>query len=226
MGEHLGYRRLTDEDKERIVPILEIGQRKHETDFDGSMALVRETIGDRPFILDVSKEPLPPPTMPRNPNNLVEARARFEEASRTAATYNDNLRVLLNPTDGFAAWRHLVARFPHAVPVIQFTDAAAQARSLLRQAALLSRGGQSIALRITQDHGDAIYAAIPQIISILDSPEQLLIIIDSGYSRRGIEQQSTFVIGAVGRIIAGIDLLEEFCHSGRLHEQFVSQCSA
>jgi hypothetical protein len=115
------------------------------------------------------------------------------------------LARLLDPTDGFAAWRRMVADFPNAIPTIQFTDAETQSRQILRQAALLSRTG-SMAIRIRENDSACICDIITQIISIIESPDQLLIIVDCGQGRQHLRQRANFACTTIERIVAGLDL--------------------
>lgn len=208
-GEHIGYRELPDYDKDRLLPIFELSQRTDETNLNAPAADIRTTTAARPFILDLSKDALPLPTMPRNPRNPAEAQARFEQGTEVATRYNQHLAELLNPADGFASWRRLAATFPNAVPTLQFTDPATQARQILRQASLLSRDGQSLAIRFTREHAAAISPVISQIISVLESPDQLLIVVDCGQARRGAEEQAAFAAQSITDILSDMDILEE-----------------
>lgn len=197
-GEHMGYRNLSAQDKGRILPVFELSQRGNANNFNSSVAYIQETIGARAFIFDLCHDPAPAPYDSGDEQRVAQERA-IQEA------YNRDLSRLLDPTDGFAAWRRMVANFPNAIPVIQFTEAAGQARQILRQASLLSRAG-SIAVRITQSADESIGDTISQIISIIDSPDQLLIIIDCGQGRQLLRQRAEFARNTIERIVGGLEL--------------------
>ena len=135
-------------------------------------------IEGRPFIFDLSKDRAPPAYVAKN--NPDEA--KIEKTQAAQDNYNKILTSLLSPENGFAEWRGLVQKFPNSIPVLQFTDPIAQTNQILRQAALLSRDGHSyLSIRITEETNTGIIPVIGQIISILDSASQLLLIIDFIY---------------------------------------------
>ncbi|MCW2245138.1 hypothetical protein M2352_000729 [Azospirillum fermentarium] len=203
-GEHLGYRSLGNSDKDWIIPVLELSQRGNSPSLDPSIANIRQTIGARAFILDLCHEPAPDPHISANPRDPAAERQRVEQEREAQEAYNRGLARLLDPSDGFSAWRRLVTTFPNAIPVIQYTDADAQARQILRQAAFFSRTG-SIAIRIRQEDNARIFEIISQIISVIDSPDHLLIIIDCGQGRQRLRDRANFARNAIGRITEGLD---------------------
>jgi hypothetical protein len=205
-GEHRGYRELPDVDKKLIIPIFELSQRGNPANLDDSKTAILETSAAQPFILDLCKDPAPAPYLPIDPSD--DDKARFEKAQIAQTNYNNLLANLLNPADGFHAWRQLVSGFKNAVPTIQFTDASTQARQIIRQAARLSEGNQSVAIRITQESGIAIYPVIANIISILGSPNQILIVIDCGQGRQFISPRAKFARDAITQILANLDISE------------------
>jgi hypothetical protein len=202
--ELMAYRELSAEMKQRIAPVLELSQRGTSADLNEPIAHVRAVTGARPFILDLSKEPAPAPY--RYPGEDPQKVQREAEAQ---AAYNNLLSALLNQTDGFSAWRELAESFDGAIPVLQFTDPSIQHRQILRQAALLSHGDQSLAIRITEEHADTLGALVPQIISILHSPVQLLVIIDCGQRRQRLAQRAQFAADTLMRILGDIDIAEQ-----------------
>jgi hypothetical protein len=206
-GEHLGYRELPDADKRRLVPIFELSQRGNPANLNDAQTAIRETSAGRPFILDLCKDPAPPPYVPIDPTD--DDLVRIERARQAQASYNTLLQRLLSADDGFAVWREMVANFPNAIATIQFTDAASQARQILRQAMFFSRGGNSIAIRVTEESVPAIYAVIAQIISILESPDRLLIVIDSGQARQFIAPRARYARDAMAHILNSVDIAEQ-----------------
>jgi hypothetical protein len=207
-GEHIGYQNLPNDDKDRLVPIFELSQRSKALDLQPSIDLIRATTKHRPFIFDLCREPLPAPTLPKNPKDPDAALERFQVAVKIQTAYNAALAKFLDPSDGFGYWRSVVRTFENAVPTIQFKDAASHSRQILRQAALLSRDGNSIAIRVTQKDDPHIFSIIAQIISILESPDRLLIIIDAGYARQNVSKGASFALNSIAQILNSIDLLE------------------
>ncbi len=209
IGEHLGYRHLSDQDKSNLVPILELSQRGNAPDLEQAISEIQETAGARPFVLDLCKEPAPPPYIAANPQNPTQDRIRVERERLAQQSYNQTLASLLRPDDGFLNWRNLIQRFPNCVPTIQHTGGTNQSRQILRQAALLAEGGRSLAIRITAETDPAILKIIPQIISILVSPDRLLIVIDCGQGRTSIPARSAFARNAIAEILANIEITEQ-----------------
>jgi hypothetical protein len=207
-AEHQGYRQLSNEDKDQIIPIFELSQRPKEKSLAASMDVVRASAGKRPFILDLCRHSLPAPTLSKNPKDADAAQARYEEACAIQAGYNAALAAVLNPNGGFQAWRDIVAKFPNAIPSIQYREVGANKKQILRQAAALSRGGQSIAIRVSAKDDPEIGSFIPQIMAVLDSPDQLLIVVDTDYGRVGISNRANFASGVLATVSAETDLEE------------------
>lgn len=204
IGEHLGYRELSSSDRESLAPILELSHRSGFTNFDTAIVEIATTSAGLPFILDLSHGPAPPPYVPREPTEADQR--RIERERQAQVSYNRALLEMLDPTDGFAAWRQLVAQFPNAIPTIQYSEANSQAGQILRQAVLLSQGGGCVAIRISQQNGFDICRVIPQIVSILESPDRLLIVVDCYQRRTNISERASFAIEAMAQISGGVDL--------------------
>lgn len=201
-AEQIGYGELSDDDKDAILPVVELSQVKYETSFDDAVAAVSGTIGKRAFIFDLSKDRAPPAFVPKmNPDY-----AKIKKLQTAQDGYNKALTDLLSPLDGFLNWRSLAAKFPNSIPVIQFTEPETQSKNILRQASLLSKAGfEKMAIRITQETGEAIYPVIGQIIAVLESASQLLIIADCGQGRQRIAERAEFAKTAVARVIEEIE---------------------
>lgn len=207
-AEHQGYRELSNADKDQLVPIFELSQRPKEKSLAASIDVVRASAGKRAFILDLCRQSLPAPTLPKNPKDPEAAQARYKEACDIQAKYNASLAAILNPTGGFESWRAVVGKFPNAVPSIQYREVGANKKQILRQAALLSRGGNSIAIRVSAKDDPEIVSFIPQIMAVLDSPDQLLIVVDTDYGRINIANRAGFAAGVLATVSAETDLEE------------------
>jgi hypothetical protein len=208
-SEQLGYRRLSDEDKDSLVPIFGLTHRRGSPDLSDAIQLITGSAADRPFLLDLDHRPVPPPYEARNPAD-PEAEARRVRAEREVQErYNALLAHLLSVGDGFAAWRELAGRFPNAIPMLQYTDLQAEARNVLRQAALLSRNGGSIGVRIRRGSAAAAPQVISQIIAILDAPNQLLIILDCGQGRIHLSDRAGFARDTIQAILSELDVVQQ-----------------
>lgn len=206
-AEHLGYRKLSDADKDRIVPIFEISQRPKELNLQGALELIADSAENRPFILDLCREPLPAPKMAKNPKDADAAKQRYDEACKIQAAHNTILEDLLNPTGGYKRWRALVSEFPNAIPAIQFRDAASGLQ-VLKEASLLSQQSETLAIRVSTKDDPLIASVIAQILSILESADRLLIIADTGYGRQSLSKRAAHASDLLTTIQSHIDLLD------------------
>lgn len=218
--EQIGYRELSAEDKDAVLPIVELSQIKNESSLDETLEVAISLLGTRPFILDLSKDRAPPAYIAKQ--NPDQAKINKLQASQDA--YNDALLSLLTPTDGFSAWRECVSKFPTAIPVLQFTDPATQSKNILRQAAQFWKSGfEKMAIRVNPETSDEIFSTLGQIIAFLDSADQLLLIVDCGQGRQQIAERAEFAKKAVARVREELDAsqllnLSALC----LHDSYTS----
>jgi hypothetical protein len=201
-AEQIGYGELSDQDKDAILPIVELSQVRYETPFSDAVAAVSGMVGNRPFILDLSKDRAPPAFVAKaNPDH-----GKIKKLQDAQDGYNKALTDLLSPLDGFSSWRALASKFPNSIPVIQFTEPETQSKNILRQASLLSKAGfEKMAIRITQETSESIYPIIGQIIAVLESAAQLLVVIDCGQGRQRIAERAEFAKVAVARVVEEIE---------------------
>ena len=204
--ERLAYTHLSEEVKDRILPIFELSIVRRPDSWRLSEPELNAICPNRNFILDLCQEPAPQPFVPRAPTPDDERRIDTER--RYNHNYNNFIDTLLAPRDGFSNWRNLVARFPNAIPTIIYNDPRTQERQIVRQAALLAQNSQSIAIRIRETFADEMCSIVPQIINILGSASQLMIILDAGYGRQNVQRRSQFIANSIGRITAGLDVGE------------------
>lgn len=207
-GEHMGYRRLTGSDKDLLVPIFTLSRRPGAPDLADSIRMIRESADHRPFLLDLDPRPAPPPYVARDPADPETDRRRVETETRSQESYNRELRRLLDAQDGFVAWRTFCHDFPQAVPFLQYEDPIADRLEVLRQAAMLARGGNSIAIRIRQDTPLAIIGLVTQIIAVLDHPGQLLIVADCGQGRLRISERAEFARNILHGILSELSMVQ------------------
>lgn len=201
-AEQIGYRYLDADDKAAILPIFEVSQIKNEAPFEDSVSAIAESAGDQLFLLDLSKDRAPPAFKPKD--NADEQKIKRTQAAQDE--YNSALMALLKADDGFAAWRGLVASFPNAIPMLQFTDPGTQSKNILRQAAQFNMAGWThMAIRITEGTSEDLFPVIGQITAVLDSASQLLIVIDCGSGRQRIAERAEFAKKAIARIAKEMD---------------------
>lgn len=205
-SERLAYTNLSEPDKGNLVPIFELSRRNRAPDLSAANQMVRSTVSERPFILDIDKRPAPDPYIAKNPSDPVADAIRVKDETAARDSYNAELQSLLNPDNGFARWRAHTATFPNAIPCLQFTDVVSERRQILRQAALLASADASIAIRIgLASWEDACDIAI-EILSVLPRADQLLLIFDAGQGRSRINEKINAVRAGIRRIQSRIDL--------------------
>ncbi len=201
--EIMAYTTLSTESREDILPIFELSQTKYEAGFAESVQAISEATKEAPFfVLDLSKDRAPAAFTPKNNPDL----ARIKKLQAAQDAYNAAVTALLNPSDGFEAWRSLASKFPTAAPALQFTDPETQGKHILRQAAMLVKSGcNCMAIRIAAETNEAIFPIVGQIISILESAAQLLVIIDCGQGRQKISERAEFAKKAIARIVEEVE---------------------
>ena len=152
-AELTGLGALDDEQKDAILPLISLGKWPNSDGIDKALTKVRECIGDRPYMLDLSKD---------------------------LQHQNDAVRDLLNPERGFAQWLTFLKGVPQVVPVVQFSSDA-RVRDIVRQAQAIEREGRQTVFRVRNYQSDLDHALAA--LYALDMPENALIVIDAGYIR-------------------------------------------
>jgi hypothetical protein len=204
-SEHIGYRWLHNDDKMMVLPIFELCHYGKRPSIEKSIDQITTSVGERLFILDLCHDPAPPPYVSSNPKDEQADAKRYAEEKEAQSAYSDFLGEMLNPSDGYIAWRNFVSVFPNAIPVIQHTDTDVTGLQSLRQASMLSKNGRKIAIRLKLTDEKAASNKVIQILSILDSPEQLLIIVDCGQGRLSLKRRIEFARTVIGEIVDGVD---------------------
>jgi len=200
-AEHLAYRKLSDQDKDRIMPIFEITQFKTGVQISDAKLQIKSSVEDRAFILDISHMPAPGIYIPKVDPDMDKINGQQVKQDE----YNTNLSSLLDPQNGFQSWRSLCSEFENSVPVIQFRDALKQSNSILRQASLLSNKHDKLAIRITHNTDENIFRVIGQIIAVIDKVSDLLIILDAGQGRLKKEGRVDFAKNAIAKIKSEVE---------------------
>lgn len=200
----IAFERLTDECKSAILPLFEICRHRGATDFAPSVELVL-SIEAPQFLLDIDKRVAPAPYQSRNPTDPAAEAARIERETAENNASNASLSLLLDPSDGFQNWRRTCDELPDAVPVLQFTNPASQTNAIMRQAALLLRSHERIALRIQRSQSELIANLAVQILAIAPSSAQVLIILDCGQARRNYLERAEWASETISLITNELD---------------------
>lgn len=188
------------------LPIFELTRYRYEGNFGHSIKLLQGIPKDRPYLLDLDKRVAPAPYQSSAPSDPAAEALRISEQTATQMQFNAELDNLLRPTNGFENWRNLTAGFPEAVPVLQFTNPVAQQLNIIRQASLLSQGGRSIAMRIRSYMSEITCNIAAQILSMLASSSQLLLIFDAGHGRRDPEVRGQWIAHSLDSILSQVDI--------------------
>lgn len=202
--ERLAYEHLRDDTRAGILPLFELTRHRGAESLQGSIELVQDTV-ELPFLLDVDKRYAPPPYQATNPSNPAAEQLRVARETQENDTYNSYLASLLSPNNGFGNWRNVCGMFPNAVPVLQFTNPINQENAILRQAALLSLRGNSIALRIGQVQHETLLTVATRILATLPLSGQLLLIFDCGQGRRGAAEKALWVLDCLASISSRLE---------------------
>lgn len=200
---------LSDSSLDVTLPIFELTRYRYEGDFGHSIKLLQGIPKERPYLLDLDKRVAPRPYQSSAPSDPAAEALRISEQTASQMQFNAELDNLLRPTNGFENWRNLTADFPEAVPVLQFTNPAAQQLNIIRQASLLSQGGRSIAMRIRGYMSEITCNIAAQILSMLASSSQLLLIFDAGQGRRDLEARGQWIAHSLDSILSQVDIQQQ-----------------
>lgn len=209
MPELNAYEFLSSADKEHILPIFEIAKIDQESRMEDAVAAIRKAAANRPFLIDLNKTCAPDPYVPqKQPRDEKKDAERVRRQAESQREYNRRLAELLNPARGFEAWRNLVAEFPAAIPIIQYSDLSAQRLQVLRQAAYFARAGK-VGLRLFYPFDEVSVSLAEDVIALFENPSDLLLILDCGQSRLKTLERALAARSAVERIQKTIDLREQ-----------------
>ncbi|QHE94261.1 protein beta [Pandoraea fibrosis] len=152
-AELAGFSKLSDDQKDQILPLITLGKWRNTDGVEKALEKVEQCLGKRQYMLDLSKD---------------------------GQHQNDAVRDLMNPEKGFANWLAFVNQRPEVVPVVQLSPDA-RVRDIVKQAQGLERSGKDPVFRVRNYQSDldhtltALYA--------LDAPENALVVLDAGYIR-------------------------------------------
>lgn len=153
MWEMRGYAELGHEEKDRLLPIIPLASHHRTKAIADVAAKVGEYMGERTRILDLEQ-------------NAIYA--------------CDECRALLEPSNGFAAWREFVMEQPNSVPAALLpTDA--PIRDVVQQVRRLERDRRQVVIRSRAPTVDL--PAMQAVLSAVDDVNNLMIVLDFGYVR-------------------------------------------
>jgi hypothetical protein len=175
VAEIQGLRELTNDAKDRIVPMFTLGKWHNAAAFNRAIENCSEAIGtERAFIADLTRETRHQP---------------------------EDVRNLLEPDDNFSAWRTYMEGFECAVPVVQLTTNATQ-RQVTRQAQLFERSKERVAFRIRNPRAEL--PLVLNALSALDDVDNAITFVDVRYIRGEEHLAEAVVADAIDRIREGV----------------------
>lgn len=148
-----GLRHLTEDRKDKIIPIITAGKWPRASSFESGINKVTEFFPNRPFFLDLTDE-----------HNTFSS----EQAS------------LKNAANNYQNWRDYVKRFPSAIPIAQ-VNRQANLRDFVMQARLSEQQFGKVAFIIHDYVKDLEY--VTGALSSLDNVDNAIVFIDSKYIR-------------------------------------------
>lgn len=170
VAELRGLRELSQDRKDKIVPLLTLGRWPRAEDFTRPAEKAIEAMDGRPVFFDLTTDA----------NHLAEEQK--------------NLR---NPENGFEAWRVFISQFDSAIPVIQI-NRGAKVRDVVAQARMFEASKGRLAFRIRDFSHDTPY--VINALSALDSPLNAIVFIDCQYIRDALSAFITAAITTINQI--------------------------
>lgn len=166
-----GYKELSDLDKDRLIPIVSLGAWPRNDGLVESLAQLNDAVGERPFILDLTRE----------------------------ATYqNQTIHDLTNPSDNFGQWKTFLKNQPNAIPVVQLAADAKLSQIIRQTRELEARDIGRIAFRIKNFLADT--PRVINALASMDLPEHAIVVIDVGYIRDSIPASIAACVVAINDI--------------------------
>jgi hypothetical protein len=160
MWELRGYKELSGNDKNRLLPIFTLAKHGRTATSGAVIDVLTKSTEDRAFILDVE------------PNVIFAC---------------DDARSLLDPTDAFANWRSYLRDKPSIVPTA-LMPAGSPLREIVQQVRNFERDGRQVAIRSRAPSSDV--QTITAILSAVDSVDNLLVVLDFGYVRSSVSAKA------------------------------------
>lgn len=169
-AELAGLKNLSDDYKNRILPLITLGKWPKAEDIQTSLDKAIESMGAFPFFLDVTRE---------------------------TKHHNNSSQALLNPRNNYAAWRDFVAEKDSILPIVQMGEDA-RLREITVQAREFERSKGSLGFRIANLQRD-VPRVISSLVS-LDAPESAIVFIDLGYIRGNMPIATAAAVSAINQI--------------------------
>ena len=175
IAELTGFEHLRDDEKNKLVPLITLGKWPKSDDITLSLARTQSAVGDRPYMVDLTREP-------------------HHQTS--------DMAQLLNPEAGFQKWRDFVSKDKNIIPVIQFGIGQTTLRDIIRQITELERSKENVVFRITNFERDI--PRVVSGLAVLGKPENALVVVDLGYIRNNFPASQVAAVRAINDIRAEV----------------------
>jgi hypothetical protein len=166
-----GYHELKDSTKNKLLPIMTLGAWPRMDGLTESLGKLDSAVGDRPVIVDLTKEP---------------------------AHVNKEVLSLLNPDNNFEAWCKFTSKKANYIPTVQIIQEAKQSQIIRQTRTLEAKGTGKIAFRISDYVNDTV--KVINALSAMDAPENALVIIDAGYIRETMAASIAACVTSINEI--------------------------
>jgi len=186
-GVFRGYTELSPQQKNEILPIFAIEQRKSGGRFEKSIEQISEVVGNNSFIFDIGDFAAPQAYV--SPEASDEQQAKVNALQVKQDRFNLKRSSLFDSTDGHANWREVVSVFPNCIPCLQYSDLVSETNPVIRQASRLLRNGYNtlaIKIDVSVSLDPRSFAIIGNLIAMLDKPSNLIIILNAGVGRQSV----------------------------------------
>lgn len=169
-AEMRGLKEIDPDRKNKILPLLTVGEWPRAQDFERSLEAARDAMDGLPFIIDITTD------QARLPNLR---------------------RKLLDGSNAFQAWRSLSDLYEEAIPVVLIPQGS-RTRDIIQQAVKIEEKKGKVAFRIRDFPSETplVIAAL----SALDDPTNAIIFIDCQYIRSALAAFVTASIATINAI--------------------------
>lgn len=226
------YASLDDGVKDAMLPVVMLTRAREAVSFAPALESILEATNGRPLIIDFDSVPKTEKSdeeiaaerrarqakaradgrEPRPATAVQEARwAAQREATRE---FNETIRRMAAPTDGYALWRTFAMAAPNIIPQARLDDPAAA----LAQVEAIVSAGRKVAFRLGL-RNPASVASFLYAARGLGNGEEAIVLLDAGYIRddlsagyRRVEEALDVVRRGLG--CAKFDAITKVCMSG------------
>lgn len=169
-AEMKGLAQLTEERKDKIIPLITLGKWPRSEDLGVSVLQAQKAMNNRPIFLDLTNE---------------------------KSSLSNTINVLRDPANSFGNWIDFIKKFENVIPVIQFNPQQ-KIRDILFQSRKCEEQFGKVAFRV-RDFTQSIDTVIAA-VSSLDNVNNAIIFIDASYIRTSYTASLAATIGTINAL--------------------------